>query len=145
MNEQMEEIFRIEGEFMSLKNRLHLQDPSGKEILYTEKEIFTMLPRYTIYQTNGKPLATIKQKFSLFKPAFIVHEDGNLLHVEGDFWGHSFTVNKNGHRIASITKEFFTIGDKYMIDVGDEEKDLLYLLIVIVIDQAAESARRRHS
>jgi uncharacterized protein YxjI len=145
MNEQMEEVFRIEGEFMSFKNRLHLLDIRGNEILYTEKEIFTFLPRYTIFQPGGQALASINQKFAFFKPVFEVREGGDVLQVEGDFWGHNFTIYKNGHKIASITKEYFTIGDKYMIDIGDEDKDLLYLFIVIVVDQAAEAARRRNS
>ena len=145
MNEQMEEIFRVEGEFMSFRNRLRLLDPRGREILYTEKEIFTFLPKYTIYQPNGAALATINQKFAFFKPIFDVYEGGDHLQVEGDFFGHDFRVFKNGNLIATFTKEYFTIGDKYMIDIGDEDKDLLYLFIVIVIDQAAEAARRRNS
>jgi uncharacterized protein YxjI len=145
MNEQMEEVFRIEGEFMSFKNRLHLLDMRGNEILYTEKEIFTFLPRYTIYQPGGVAIASINQKFAFFKPVFQVFEGNDILHVEGDFWGHNFTILKNGQNIASITKEYFTIGDKYVIDIGDEDKDLLYLFIVIVVDQAAEAARRRNS
>lgn len=145
MNEQLEEVFRIEGEFMSFRNKLHLLDQSGREILYTEKEIFTMLPRYTIYQLDGTPLAHINQKWSFFKPIFEVQEGGDTLQVEGDFFGHSFIIYKNGHQIASIEKEYWTIGDKYMIDIGDENKDLLYLFIVIVVDQAAEAARRRRS
>ena len=143
LNHHMEEVFKVEGEFFSFRNRLRLKDIRGNEILYTEKEIFTFLPRYTIYQTNGTALATINQKFAFFKPVFEVREGGNVLNVEGDFWGHDFKVYKNGNLIASITKEYFTIGDKYMIDIGDEEKDLLYLFIVLVIDQAAEQARRR--
>jgi len=145
MNEQMEEVFKVEGEFMSFKNKLHLKDCTGTEILYTEKEIFTFMPRYTIYETNGRPLATINQKFAFFKPVFQVQEGGNLLQVEGDFFGHDFRISKNGHQIASFTKEYFTIGDKYVIDIGDEDNDLLYLFIVLVVDQAAEAARRRNS
>lgn len=145
MNEQMEEIFKVEGEFMSFKNRLHLKDSQGTEILYTEKEIFTFLPRYTIYETNGRALASIHQKFAFFKPVFEVHEGGNVLQVEGDFFGHDFRIHKNGSLIATFSKEYFTFGDKYVIDIGDEDNDLLYLFIVLVVDQAAEAAQRRNS
>ena len=145
LNEQMEEVFQIEGEFMSFRNKLRLMDMSGREILYTEKEIFTFLPRYTIYKMDGTPLANINQKFTFFRSSFEVIEGGDYLQVEGDFFGHDFVVYKNGHQIASITKEYFTFGDKYVIDIGDEDKDLLYLFIVIVIDQAAEASRRRRS
>ena len=75
MNEQMEEVFKVEGEFMSFSNRLHLKDMRGTEILYTEKEIFTFLPRYTIYDMNGSAHATINQKFAFFKPVFEGKED----------------------------------------------------------------------
>jgi len=145
MNDQMEEVFKVEGEFMSFTNKLRLKDIRGNEILYTEKEIFTFLPRYTIYETGGRALATIHQKFAFFKPVFEVQEGGNHLQVEGDFFGHDFRVSKNGSLIATFTKEYFTIGDKYMIDIGDEDNDLLYLFIVLVVDQAAEAARRRNS
>lgn len=145
MNDQMEEVFTVEGEFMSFTNKLRLKDIRGREILYTEKEIFTFLPRYTIYESSGRALATINQKFAFFRHVFEVHEGGNLLQVEGDFFGHDFRISKNGSSIASFTKEYFTIGDKYVIDIGDEDNDLLYLFIVLVVDQAAEAARRRNS
>ena len=139
-DEHQNPAFKVEGKMFSFKNRLDLILPNGEMTLYAEKKVFTFLPEYTIYSPGGEALAVIKQKFG-FRPKYVVFEGNNDIRVEGNFWGHNFEVYKNGGVAASIVKKLFSFGDSYMIDIRDEEHAILYLFIVIVIDQVAQAAR----
>jgi uncharacterized protein YxjI len=141
-NFDQEELFKVEGEMFSFKNKLNLMKLDGEIILYAEKKIFSFLPEYSIYTTSGEVQAVIKQKFSL-KPKYEVYEGGNNITVDGNFFGHSFQVYKNGQLAAAITHKLFTFGDSYEIDILDVDSDLLYMFIVIVIDQVAQAAANR--
>jgi len=141
-NEQQELLYQVEGKMFSFKNKLDLLLPSGEQIMYAEKKLFKIFPEFNIYSPTGEPLARIKQRFG-FRPKFDVFEGHNELRVEGNFIAHSFTVEKNGKMAASIIKKYFSFGDSYMIDVLDENSSILYMFIVIIIDQIAESNRRR--
>jgi uncharacterized protein YxjI len=139
-NAYQEEVFFIEGELFNFKNKINMYGPEEDLILYTERKLFSFLPEYTIYLPNGESVASIKRKFS-FRPTYEVFEGNNDISVDGNYFGHSFTVYKNGQIAASIVKQLFTFGDAYEIDVVDTDNDLLYLFIVIVIDQVAQAAQ----
>jgi len=134
--------YRVEGQMFSLKNRLTLQTIEEQTLFYAEKKIFTFLPEYFIYNSEGIQVARVKRRFTFFKVQFDVFEGNNEIAVDGDFTGHNFSIMKNGSMAASILKKWFTFGDSYEIDVMDDQFTTLYLFLVIIVDQVAEAARR---
>lgn len=143
-NSQQEEVFFVKGRLFDWKNRIDLMDLHGNTILYTEKtSVFSFMPEYKIYSPNGQSHASIQMKFSFMRYRFNGYEGRNQLAIEGEVFSRHFSVYKNGQMAASIQKEF-SWGDSYVIDIMDEETDLLYLFIVLVIDQIIDAAQRNN-
>ena len=107
-----------------------IYDSNNEEVGQVKQKLFTLLPKYELYQNNIK-LGEIKKEFTLLKPKFTL--DFNNYSVEGSFLEWDYSIKKDGIVIASVTKELFKLTDTYIIDVNEEDA-LIALMIVIAID-----------
>ena len=135
------DVFQVQGKFMSLSNKLELLNMDGSQVLNSKKQLFRFLPLYHIYSNHDEELATIKKKFS-FKPKFEIFAGNDEYEVEGSFFAHSFVIRKNEQDVASIVKKVFSFGDSYEIDILDESKKELFLFMVIIIDQIIHEGQK---
>lgn len=54
--------------------------------------------------------------------------------IEGDFMSLEYAIMKNGATVASIQREFLTLGSRYALEVADPQDALLALCVVLAID-----------
>ena len=133
------ERYYVEGEIFTFGKKLHLYDLSGRELAYIEQQLFAFLPRYVIYREE-QAIAEVVKEFTFFHPEYTV--EGLDWHVQGDFFDHDYSVtDKNGHNIASVQKEWFTLGDAYCIDIADGSDQITALSVVLVIDACIAAQR----
>ena len=50
-------------------------------------------------------------------------------------------IRKNGRTIVRITKEWFTWGDSYVLDILDPADELVALAVVLTVDCVAEASQ----
>jgi uncharacterized protein YxjI len=136
------DIYQVQGKFMSISNKLQLLRMDGTEVLNSKKKLFRLFPFYEIFTPLGEVTATIQKKFAI-KPKFDVVMGNEELKVEGSFFAHSFGIMKDGRTIASIEKKVFSFGDSYEIDIEDETQLDLLLFIVIIIDQVIHESEKK--
>ena len=130
--------YYVEGEFLSLGKRLHLLNSFGEEVALIRQELFTLMPRYTV-SVAGREIARIRKEFTLFFQRYVI--DGLGWEVEGSVWEHEYEIRKNGRLIVRITKEWFTWGDSYCLDIADPQDEILALAVVLTIDCVAEASQ----
>ena len=126
----------VEGEFFSFGKKLHLLDIHGREVALIRQQLLTLMPRYTV-SVGGRDLAEIRKEFTFFYQRYVI--DGLSWEVEGSIWAHEYEIRKNGRLIVRISKEWFTWGDSYCLDIADPADELLALAVVLTIDCVAES------
>ncbi|MBQ8331525.1 MAG: LURP-one-related family protein [Clostridia bacterium] len=138
-DETERERYFVEGEVFSFGKKLHLLDLAGQELAYVHQEAFSFLPRYRISR-DGADVAEVVRRFSFFRQEYEVAGLG--WHVSGDFFAHEFEIRDlSGHLIAGVSKDWFSFGDAYAIDVDDYADEILALAIVIVIDAVISDDR----
>ena len=130
--------YYVEGEVFSFGKKLHVYDANGQEIVYIEQKLLTFLPRYEIYTPEGF-VAEVVKDFSFFKQKYEVNGPGWI--VEGDFFAHEYQIIDGDGVIAAVSKEWFTFGDAYEIQVADNVKESFVLAIVLVIDACLAAQR----
>lgn len=135
------ERYYLEGEVFSFGKKLHLYDLMGNELAYIEQQLLTFLPRYTVYR-NGLQLAEVVKEFTFFHPRYSVQ--GLDWQVEGDFFDHDYDITHNGRSIASVSKEWFTLGDAYEIRFGSDVDEVDALAVVLVIDACIDAQRNNN-
>ncbi len=143
-DEQQNEVYQVQGKFMSITNKLELQNLDGDIILKSNRKVFTLFPTYYIYDRNEELLVTIKKKFSI-RPKFTIIKGHKELEVEGSFFAHSFQVIDGTNVLASISKKVFSFGDSYEIIINEESEKEVFLFLVIIIDQVIHEQQKRRS
>lgn len=132
------ECYSVEGEVLTFGKKLHLYNPAGNELAYIEQQLFTFLPRYLIYR-DGREVAEIVKEFSFFWPEYTVNGPG--WKVSGDFFDHDYDVTAGDTLIASVEKEWFTLGDAYEISIAEGIDPVTALAVVLVIDACIDAQR----
>jgi len=132
-----EEHYFVEGELFSWGKKLHVYDRVRREAAFVRQELFTFLPKF-IVSIGGQDIAEIVKEFTFFKPKYRI--DGLGWEIDGDFWDHEYEIKKNGRTIVSLSKEWFTWGDCYELDIENPEDEIVALAVVLAIDcvQAAQ-------
>lgn len=125
------ERYFVEGEFFSWGKKLHVYDTMQREAAFIRQELFTFLPKF-IVSVNGQDIAEIVKEFTFFKPKYRI--DGLGWEIDGDFWDHDYEITKNGRGIVRLSKEWFTWGDCYELDIDSPEDEIVALAVVLAID-----------
>ena len=130
--------YYVEGEFFSLGKKLHLLGAHGEEVAFIQQRLFTLMPRFSV-TVAGRELAEIRKEFTLFFQRYVI--DGLGWEIDGDVWAHDYVIRKNGRTIVCITKEWFTWGDSYVLDIQDPADELVALAVVLTVDCVAEASQ----
>ncbi|MBR4961291.1 MAG: LURP-one-related family protein [Clostridia bacterium] len=132
------EKYIVEGEILTFGKKLHLYDLKRRELAYIEQQLFTFLPKYVIYR-DGMQMAEVVKEFTFFKQEYSVNGPGWYVH--GDFFDHDYEVLDGDRVIASVSKEWFTLGDAYEISFGANVDEIAALSVVLVIDACIDAQR----
>ena len=118
----------IKQKVFSIGERFTVKDEFGNDRYFVEGEWLSIPKKFRILD---EITIEIVKEFSFFRPKYRI--DGSPFSVEGDVFTHDYTILRDGTPVASISKEWFTWGDSYMIDnyKGEDEEMLLAILIVI--------------
>lgn len=125
----------VEGEIFSFGRKLHVTRPNGTEAARVEQELFRFRPRYSVW-VGGEHMADVVKEFSFFTPRYTVEGPG--WDVEGDFWSHEYSITKDGRSVVSVSREWFTWGDCYTLDIASDADEIMALATVLAIDCIVE-------
>lgn len=125
--------FTVEGERFTLGKRLHVYDGYRREVALIQQKTFSFLPRFFVY-VEGEKIAEIVKEFSFLRPKYRIV--GPEWEINGDFWGHMYSITQYGKPIVSISKAWLTWGDVYELDIENPNDTLPALAVVLAIDCA---------
>lgn len=130
--------YYVEGEFFSFGKKLHVYNLNGDEVAFIHEELFSFLPKYYI-NIGGRDVAEVKKHFTLFCQEYSVNGFG--WSVSGDFFSREYNINDGNRMIASVYREWFTLGDAYVIDISDGVREIDALSVALIIDAVISEAR----
>lgn len=138
-NESGQPVLRVEGKIMSLHSRLILRDPAGREVAQVHRKLVAFRPTYEI-TIDGKNVAEVRQHlFSPFRERLAIDtRGGDGMEMTGDMLSHEFTIQRDGHTAATISKRWLSLTASYAVDVAPGENDLLILASVLALDLALD-------
>ena len=134
--------YTAEGEIFTLGRKLHIKDTSGREVIYIKQRLLTFLPKYEISVLDGEVVEIVKN-FTIFKHSYTI-PDWNIV-IRGDFFAHEYEVLRNENQIAHLSKEWFTWGDTYAINIADPRDELIALASILVVDCCMEAQKNANN
>lgn len=122
----------VTADFFSLFHRLRVYDKkTNQEVGSVHEKSSTWLPAFHVV-INEERVGTVSRKFKLFSHAYQV--DFMDWRVEGDFLGWDFRVFRGEKQIMTISKEWTSWGDTYIMKYDDPKVEIPGLLLVLAID-----------
>ncbi|MDR1805451.1 MAG: hypothetical protein LBQ80_01585 [Clostridium sp.] len=121
----------VEGKFLSLEGEHKIFDAAHNQVGRIYRELFRLLCHYHL-EIMGRHTAEIVREFTFLKPRYSI--TGSGLSIEGDWFAHDYTVFECNTPIMHISKQWFTWGDSYALDIPNPQHELLALGIALAID-----------
>lgn len=126
--------YYVEAELFSFGHQIHVYEKAtGREAGSIHQHLLSFTPQFDIV-VNGQVQGTVKKQFTFFVPKYDVDYRGWT--CEGDPFGWDYSVMQGDREIMSISKEWLTWGDTYVLRFGNPADELPGLLLVLAIDAA---------
>lgn len=132
--------FFVRGKFLSFGHKATLMDSNENELMYIEQKVLTFLPEYHVFDENHNEIGRLKKKLTFFKPSYFITSSFGDYEIDGDVWSHAFTITKNGHICAEVSKKWLSFSDTYGIDIKDDENVPFLVAMIIAIDFIMDDA-----
>ncbi|MBT2583341.1 LURP-one-related family protein [Planococcus sp. ISL-109] len=130
-DEQEQDVYFVEGSFLKIPKTFSILDAEHQEIALITKKTFSFLPTFFV-EVDGQESVAIKKEFTFLKQRYAIEAAG--IDVQGNWWDMDFDIVKNGEVIGSVSKQWFSWGDSYRVQVLDEEMEHLVISLVVAID-----------
>jgi uncharacterized protein YxjI len=142
-NDQGERVFRLDGKALRIRKTILFKDMDGKELCKIQERMLHLRDSMEIERPDGHRMAMVhKAMISPLRERWIAKlEDGPDLHAQGNIVDHEYTIERDGTKVAEVSKRWFRIRDSYGVEIAPGENDILILATAAVIDTMAHPAR----
>jgi uncharacterized protein YxjI len=130
--------FKVDGKALRVRSTFILESPSGEELFKIQEKKLRVRDAMEI-EHNGDTVATVKKALvTPLRDRFSIDlKDGGELSAKGNIVDHEYEIERDGHKIAEISKRWFRIRDTYGIEIAPGENDALILAATVCIDEMA--------
>jgi uncharacterized protein YxjI len=131
--------FKVNGKAMRIRDTFVLEGPSGEELFKAQERKLRVRDTMKV-EREGEAVATIKKAMiTPLRERFTIDvQDGGELRAKGNIVDHEYEIERDGRKIAEISKRWFRVRDTYGIEIAPGEDDALILAITACIDEMAE-------
>jgi uncharacterized protein YxjI len=142
-NDRGERMFRLDGKALRIRKAILFQDMDGRELCKIQERMLRVRDSMEIEGPDGNRIAIVrKAMITPLRERWIVKlEDGPDLHVQGNIVDHEYQIERDGAKIAEVSKQWFRVRDTYGVEVAPGENDILILATAAVLDTMAHPAR----
>jgi uncharacterized protein YxjI len=139
-DESGQPVLHVDGKVLSLHNRLVMRDPAGREAGQVHRKLAALRPAYGII-IDGKDVAEVRRHlFTPFGERFTIDVRGaGDMQISGDLLSHEFTIQRDGHTVATVSKRWLSMTATYGVEVAPSEDDVLILASVLALDLAIDA------
>ena len=132
-------VYQVDGKVLSLRDRLVIRDPNGREVAQVARRLVSFTPTYEI-SVGGQDAAEVRKKFfTPFVDRFTIDVPGpDDLEMDGNLTEHEFVINQGGRTVATVSKRWFSMTATYGVDVEPGQNDLVILASVLALDLAED-------
>jgi uncharacterized protein YxjI len=128
--------FKVDGKALRIRDTLVIEDPSGSELFTVQEKKLHIRDTMEI-ERGGHTVATIKKALiTPLRERFSIDvENGDDLEAKGNITDHEYKIERDGDKVAEVSKRWFRIRDTYGIEVSPGQDDALVLAVAVCIDR----------
>ena len=133
-----ERAFKVDGKALRVRSTFVLENPSGEELFKIQEKKLHIRDTMEV-ERGGDTVATVKKALiSPLRDRFAIElANGGELGAKGNIVDHEYEIERDGHKVAEISKRWFRIRDTYGIEIAPGEDDALIVAATVCIDEMA--------
>ena len=137
-NESGERAFKVDGKALRLRSTFLLKSPSGDDLYKIQERTLRVRDTMEI-ERDGDTVATVKKALiTPFRDRFSIDvKDGGELNAKGNIVDHEYEIERDGQKVAEISKRWFRVRETYGIEIAPGENDALIIAATVCIDEMA--------
>jgi len=133
-NESNVKVFRVNGKALHLRDTWKLEDAKGNTVAEIQEKKLSVRDKIKIDLDGGRS-ATVKKALVGIRDRFHIEIDGGPdMKAHGNIVYHEYEIERDGDKIAEVSKKWFRVRDTYGVDVYDETETVLILAITVAVD-----------
>ena len=131
-----ERAFKVNGKALRLRDTLVLESPAGDELLTIQEKKLSVRDKMEI-EGGGGTVATVKKALvSPIRDRYSIElAAGGELSAKGNVVDHEYEIERDGDKVAEVSKRWFRVRDTYGIEVSPDVDAALILATTVCIDQ----------
>lgn len=135
-NSDGERVYRVDGKALRLRSTLDLEDVHGTVLCRIQTRVLHLRDTMAVEHPDGRPIATVhKALVSPLRERWKVDVDaGEDLSVQGNIVDHEYVVEREGRKVAEVSKRWFRVRDTYGIQVAPDLDTTLALAVAVALD-----------
>ena len=135
-NEEGEHLFKVNGKALRVRDTFVLEGPSGEELFKAQERKLRVRDTMAL-ERAGEKVATIKKALMTpLRERFSIElEGGGELTAKGNVVDHEYEIERDGTKIAQVSKRWLRLRDTYGVDIAPGEDDALILAVTACIDE----------
>jgi uncharacterized protein YxjI len=136
--EDGERAFKVDGKAVRVRDTLTLETATGQALYKIQEKKLSVRDRMEI-ERDDKTFATVKKALvSPLRDRYSIEiEGGGELSAKGNVVDHEYEIERDGDKVAEVSKRWFRIRDTYGIGIAPEMDAALILAAAVCIDQMA--------
>jgi uncharacterized protein YxjI len=133
-----ERAFKVNGKALRIRSTFILESPSGDELFKIQEKKLHVRDTMEI-ERGGDTVVTIKKALiTPLRDRFAIElADGAELSAKGNIVDHEYKIERDGDKVAEISKRWFRVRETYGIEIVPGENDALIVAAVVCIDEMA--------
>ena len=127
-------VYKANGKAARIRDTWKLEDANRNTVAEIQEKKLSVRDKIKIDFHGGRS-ATVKKALVGIRDRFHVEVDGgDDIKVHGNIVDHEYEMERDGDKIAEVSKKWFRVRDTYGVDVFDESETVLILAITVAVD-----------
>jgi uncharacterized protein YxjI len=142
-NERGERVYKLDGKALRVRKTILFKDMDGRELVKIQERMLHIKDSMEIEGPDGNRIAMVKKALiTPLRERWIIKIEGDQdLDVHGNIVDHEYQIERDGTKVAEVSKRWFRVRDTYGVEVAPGENDVLILASTAVLDTMAHPAR----
>jgi uncharacterized protein YxjI len=135
-NDRGERVFKVDGKALRVRETMIIEDRDGAELckvqqkkLHLHETMEIERGHHTLATVQKALVAPLRQRYS------VDVRDGDDLHVHGNILDHEYEIERDGKKIAEVSKRWFRVRETYGIEISAGQDDALILAVAACLDR----------
>ncbi len=125
--------YRVNGKAVRFRDTWILEDAHGHDVAKIKEKKLSVRDAIRI-ECDGREAVVKKALVGIRERYHVEVEHGDDLKVHGNIVDHEYEIERDGDKIAEVSKKWFRVRDTYGVEVDDLADAPLVLAVTVAVD-----------